>query len=80
VNVADDAEVYLLCALMRGHCCGLRAEHVMEPRPLVLESLLSLVQLVEARLLPLTVVLVPRRFLTSGRVGRSGLTFCGAII
>jgi hypothetical protein len=36
------------------------SERVVEPRLLVLESLLSLVKLVEARLLPLAVILVLR--------------------
>jgi hypothetical protein len=80
VNVVDDAAACFLCALMCGHYRGLRVEHVVELRMLVLKSLLSLVQLVEARLLPLAVVPVMRRFLTSRCVGKSGLTFRGAIV
>jgi hypothetical protein len=60
VNIIDDAAVYLFCSLARGRCYGLCAERVVEPRLLVLESLLSLVKLVEARLLPLAVILVLR--------------------
>jgi hypothetical protein len=43
VNITDDAAVYLLCALTHRGCRGVRAEHVVESRLLVLESLLSLV-------------------------------------
>jgi hypothetical protein len=80
VNVVNDAAACFLCELMCGRCHGLRVEHVVELRMLVLKSLLSLVQLVEARLLPLAVVPVMRRFLTSRCVRKSGLTFRGAII
>jgi hypothetical protein len=58
MNVVDDAAAYLLCALMCGCCCGLRAERVVEPHLLDLESLLNLVQLVEAGLMSLTVMLI----------------------
>jgi hypothetical protein len=53
---------------------------MVQPHLLILESLLSLVQLVKAGLLPLTVVLVLQRFLISGCVKQSGLTLREAII
>jgi hypothetical protein len=55
VNVADDAAVYFLHAFARGCCCSFLAEHVVEPCLLFLESLLSLVELVEASTLPFEV-------------------------
>jgi hypothetical protein len=55
VNVADDAAVYFLRAFARGCCCGFLAEHVVEPCLLFLESLLRLVELVEASTLPFQV-------------------------
>jgi hypothetical protein len=60
--IANDAAAYFLCALARGRCHGLRVERVVEPCLLVLESLLSLVELVEPSTLPLAVVLVLGRF------------------
>jgi hypothetical protein len=80
LNVIDDAAAYRLCAFMCRCCHCLCAEHVVEPHLLILESLLSLIQLIEARLLSLTAVLGLRRFLTSGCVERSGLTFRGAVV
>jgi hypothetical protein len=65
VNAADDAAAYHMCALLRGHCHGLRAERVVEPRLLVLESLLSLLELVEARLLPLATIVILQRVAAS---------------
>jgi hypothetical protein len=80
VNIIDDAVVYFLCALTRGRCRSLRAECVVLPCLLFLESLLSLVELVEASTLPFAVTLIMRRFLTSGGIGRSGLIFRGALV
>jgi hypothetical protein len=55
MNVVDDAAAYILCAFARGGCRGFRAKHVVEPCLLFLESLLSLVELVEASVLPFAV-------------------------
>jgi hypothetical protein len=65
MNVDDDTAVYLLCAVARERCHGLCVEHVVEPRLLVLESLLGLIELVEASTLLLAVGLILRGFLTS---------------
>jgi hypothetical protein len=80
VNVADDTTMYLLCALTRGHCRSLCAEYVVEPRLLVHETLLSLIKLVEASTLLLAVGLILQGFLASGGIGRSGLSFRGALV
>jgi hypothetical protein len=69
VNITDDVAAYLLCALTHRRRYGLRVECVVEPCLLVLESLLSLVELIEASTLPLAVALVLRGFLASGVVG-----------
>jgi hypothetical protein len=69
-----------LCALARGCYHGLCAERVVEPHLLILKSLLSLVELVEASTLALTITLVLQGFLTSRGVEQSGLTFNGALI
>jgi hypothetical protein len=80
VNIADDAATYLLCMLAHEHCHGLCAKRVVEPRLLVLKSLMSLVELVKARLLLLAAILILHRVATSGNVRRCGLTFRGDVI
>jgi hypothetical protein len=47
---------------------------------LFLESLLSLIELVEVSTLSFAVIPELRGFLASGGVGRSGLTFRGALV
>jgi hypothetical protein len=79
MNVDDDAATYLLCTSARRRYHGLYVEHVVESRLLALKSLLGLVKLVEACMLPLAVVLTLQRFAASGNV-RSGLTFHRAIV
>jgi hypothetical protein len=59
---------YATAALARGHCHRLHAEHMVEPRLLVLKSLLSLVQIIEVGLLSLTAVLVRQRVAASENV------------
>lgn len=80
VNVVDDAAVYVLCALTSRHCQSFHVERMVEPRLLILECLLSLIELVKVRLLPLAIVLVLQRVAASGNVRQCGITFRGAVV
>jgi hypothetical protein len=58
----------------------LRAERVVEPHLLFLESLLSPIELAEASTLPFAIVPGLRGLLANRGVWRSGLTFYGALV